>query len=311
MSSILIYGSVALDSIQTPFGKREEVLGGSGLYASMATALFVRPALLSTVGDDFLDKFAEQIEQRGVDLSFLVKRKGQKTFRWKGMYEYDMNVAHTLETHLNVLELPPPLDEVEHPGEWTFLLLANMDPEHQLRVKQKFPSKWVAADTMNLWIETKKDALLTLLSSVDIFFCNDSEARQLSGEVNLVLAAHWIQSQGPGIVVIKKGEHGSLLKYQKKLFLFPAYPLESVRDPTGAGDTFAGAACGYLTYIGHVDEEEVKRAVLLGTITASFTVSEFSIEGLAKLTPEKLLERYHRLRDISSFPSVSLADFDN
>lgn len=306
MGELLIYGSVALDSLRTPFGERERVLGGSGLYASLAAALFVKSSLFSAIGEDFPKEHLDLLKEQGVSLDFLVQVAGERTFFWRGYYEYDMNVAHTEETQLNVLAHPPPLGAL--PERWApyGLLLANMDPEHQLAVLRRCQPKFVAADTMNLWIETKRGALLELLARCHLFFCNEGEARALTEEVNLLRAARQIQKMGPPSVVIKKGEHGALLLSEDRVFLLPAYPLETAQDPTGAGDSFAGAACGYLCYVKSLDDDALRRALLLGTVAASFTVSDFSVTGLLSLTQRELLARYLELRELTSVPELTL-----
>lgn len=297
---LTVIGSVALDSVETPFGKREEVLGGSATFASLSASFFTPVNLISVVGTDFPKKYVTMFTKRKVDTTGLERKKG-KTFRWKARYHYDLSYAETLSTHLNVFdgfkpEIPPCVDSKDN------LLLANIDPELQDWIFESVkPRGLVACDTMNLWIENKKKALLKLLKKVDLFLLNDAEARQLSGETNLLEAAKYISSKGAKMIVIKKGEHGALFFSGGLCFIVPAYLLETIKDPTGAGDTFAGGMAGYLSKVPRVTEKALRRALVYGSILASFAVEEFSAEGLLKATRKDINNRYAHFEKLTRF----------
>ncbi len=299
--SILVVGTVALDSVKTPFGKVTEALGGSATYFSLAANIFTKVKLVGVVGADFPNEYVLFLKERGIDLDGLQQIEG-KTFRWKGEYQYDdLNAAITLETQLNVLEefspeIPPQYQDTE------FIFLANIDPELQLNVLEQLKSpKLVVADTMNFWIERKKEALLEVLKRIDIAILNDGEARQLTKEPNLINAAKKILSLGPKRVIIKKGEHGSLMISKSRFFAAPAYPLETLFDPTGAGDSFAGGFLGYLAAHDKLDDSEMKKAIICGTTIASFTVEDFSVNRLMTLTKEEIKKRYLEIKKITQF----------
>lgn len=300
-TELAVVGTMAIDSIATPFGERSAVFGGSASYFSLAASLFTPTAVLAVIGQDFPNDYLEILKERGIDVSHVEKQSG-KTFAWKGEYREDLNVAHTLETHLNVLQtFDPKLNWAESPQ---VVFLANIDPDLQLRVLdqiQKPKTKLVGCDTMNYWIGSKKAELLKVLARVDLVVVNDGEARQLTGELNLVRAAYKIREMGPSIVIIKKGEHGVLLLHEHQFLALPAYPLETVMDPTGAGDSFAGGLTGYLTSQKNIDSKAIHTAIAYGTIVASFTVEGFGPEVLAKLTKEQVQERLEFFRKISSF----------
>ncbi len=246
MADLLVVGSVALDSVETPFGKVQEALGGSATYFSYSASFFTRVRLVAVVGQDFPETHLRLLEDRGVDIGGLQVASG-RTFRWTGEYGYDLNEAKTLDTQLNVFaEFRPELDEDR--GRVPYLFLANIDPELQLEVlhQMKERPRLVALDTMNFWIQGKRDALRRVLAEVDVVTVNDGEARRLASEPNLIRAARAISAMGPRTVIVKRGEYGALLMTDGALFFVPAYPLESVYDPTGAGDTFAGGFMGYL-----------------------------------------------------------------
>ena len=297
----MVVGTVAIDSLETPFGKRDRVFGGSASYFSYAASFFTPVALVANVGRDFPQEYRRILAERPIDLSHLEVSDG-KTFFWKGKYETDLNSAITLETQLNVLtQFAPKLRFESHPK---FLFLANIDPSLQADVLdqiQKPRLKFVACDTMNYWIRTKKKELLHLISRVDGIVMNDGEAREITGETNLIRAAQKIKSWGPLAVIIKKGEHGALVFYNSQFFALPAYPLEDVFDPTGAGDSFAGGMMGYLASAGQVNFETLKKAVALGSIVASFTVEDFGLERLRRLTRAEVNERLGLFRKISTF----------
>lgn len=298
---LVVVGTVAIDSIRTPFGEKEKVFGGSASYFSYAASFFNQVALVGVVGQDFPDEYRAVLQERPIDLSNLKTISG-KTFAWKGFYENDMNSAKTLETHLNVLASFDPEMRLEQEPEFVFL--ANIDPVLQLKVLDQLPRpklRFVACDTMNYWIASKKDDLLRVLARVDGFVLNDAEARQLTGEPNLVRAAQMIRSYGPACVVIKKGEHGVLVFAQNRFFALPAYPLETVFDPTGAGDSFAGGLMGYLALTKDTSFDNLKRAAAYGTIIASFAVEEFGLEKLRKISREDLDARLELFRQVSIF----------
>ena len=298
--SILVVGSVALDSIETPFGKRKEILGGSATFFSVAASFFDKVDIIATVGEDFPKKHIKLLAGRGIGIKGLLVKEG-KTFRWEGKYEYDLNVAHTLATHLNVFkdfspEIPEDLKDSE------FVFLANIDPYLQDRVlSQVNKPKLIACDSMNHWIANKKRSLEKFLHKVDIFLLNDAEARQLSGEANLIKAAKAIVSKGPKAVVIKKGEHGVLYYSRGSHFLASAYPLDNVYDPTGAGDTFAGGMIGYLSKAGKLDNASIRKSIIYGSILASFVVEDFSMNKLLKISMGDISKRYNELKEMTKF----------
>jgi sugar/nucleoside kinase (ribokinase family) len=301
--SLVVVGSVALDSVETPFGRRESVLGGSGTYFSTSASFFGPVRLVAVVGEDFPEEHVRFLDSRGVDLAGLVRRPGE-TFRWKGRYEYDLNTAHTLETQLNVFaHFEPRLPEAWRDSEWVFL--GNIDPDLQRAVlAQVRRPKLVAADTMNFWIDSRRESLLETLKRVDLLFVNDAEARQLAGEANLVKAARAILSLGPRALVVKRGEHGALFFSGAEVFAAVAYPLPSVFDPTGAGDSFAGGFMGYLARTGRHDPAAMRRAIVVGSVLASFAVEEFSVDRLRDLAPREIRFRYAELRRLTHFDEL-------
>jgi cytidine kinase len=303
LMSVLIVGSVALDDIETPLEKHPDLLGGSASYASVSAAYFGEVQFVGIVGDDFPKEHLEFFRSRGIDLRGLQQVPG-KTFRWSGKYHWDMNTRETLSVDLNVFEtfqpqLPPAYRDAR------VVLLANIAPELQNHVlDQTTRPHFVIADTMDLWIDIAKDALLHLLTRVDMLILNDGEARQLTGESSLIKAGRRIQEMGPGYVAIKKGEHGCLLFGPQEFFSCPAYPLEDLRDPTGAGDTFAGGVAGYLASQaadGDVDFARLRRAVVYGTVLASYNVEDFSLERMKSLEFSDVTQRLDVLRRISEF----------
>ncbi len=300
---VLMVGSVAYDSVRTPFGEARDVLGGAASYASVAASFFSPVRLVGVVGEDFTYDHVAQLAHRDIDLAGLQRAPG-KTFRWEGYYEYDLNHAHTVSTELNVFQdfLP---DLPENYRDTPYVFLANIDPGLQLVVlDQVRRPKLVACDTMNFWIEGARDKLLAVLARCPIALMNDAEVRQLSGEVNLVAAGRRVLDLGPGVVIIKKGEHGCLMMSRDSYFAAPGYPLEEVRDPTGAGDTFAGGLVGYLARCGETDDEALRRAIVAGSVMASFTVEDFSLRRLFRLTPEEIAERYHEIAAMTRFGSL-------
>lgn len=301
--SILVVGSVAFDSVETPFGKAEEVLGGSATYFSTSASFFTGVSLVAVVGEDFPDEHIAGLRGKGIDLAGLRKVPG-KTFRWKGYYGYDLNQAHTLETHLNVFSTFNPEVPAAY-REAPFVFLANIDPELQMKVLDQVKKpKLVACDTMNFWIEGKSDALKELLKRVDLFVINEGEARELSKESSLVKAAKVIMGYGPRVLIIKRGEYGALMFTASSMFSAPAYPLEDIFDPTGAGDTFAGGLMGYLASTENITEENIRRAIIYGSVMASFNVEAFSLERLHTLKPAEIKERYYEFRRLTQFEDI-------
>ncbi|MCF6179033.1 MAG: PfkB family carbohydrate kinase [Geopsychrobacter sp.] len=298
--SVLVVGSVALDSVATPFGAVEEALGGSACYFSTSASFFSDVQLVAVIGEDFPEEHVDFLASRNIDLSGLQRSHGE-TFRWKGRYEYDLNEAQTLDTRLNVFEqFRPQLSDAHRDAEYVFL--ANIDPELQLEVLQQVKKpKMVACDTMNFWIGGKREALIKTLGYVDILVINEAEVRQLADEPNLIKAAEIVRGFGPRILVVKRGEYGVLMFTDHAVFSAPAYPLESVFDPTGAGDTFAGGFFGYLASIRNLDEASLRRATVFGTVMASFTVEKFSLERLKNLDIKEIEERYRHLRAMTEF----------
>ncbi len=350
MSQILVVGSVALDTVETPFGKIEEGLGGSATHFSTSASFFTSPQLVAVVGEDFPEAHLDFLKTRGVCLKGLQKKAG-KTFRWKGRYDYDLNSAQTLDTQLNVFQnFFPELPTEYRNNEIVFL--ANIDPELQAKViDQCEKAKWIALDTMNFWIHGKREALLQTISRVNMVVINEAEARDLAQESNLLKAARKIQSWGPQTVVIKRGEYGALLFYQphsggegeapsapidsfslaqgpepveglpregatqaplitNRIFSAPALPLEDIKDPTGAGDSFAGGLMGYLTQnwnsnkgssSGIAPFELLKKACIYGSVMASFNVEDFSLDRLRKLSHAEIETRYRKFCELAHF----------
>lgn len=295
---ILVVGSIALDSVKTPFGEAREALGGSALFFSSSASFFTKVSLVGVVGRDFPRGEIDFLAKRGVDLSGLEVAEGE-TFRWCGSYEYDMNEARTHSTCLNVFQEFRPKLSPEH-ARAEFLFLGNIDPVLQRDVIGKVEKpRAIGCDTMNFWIQGKRDELLKTLGRVDVMFINDAEARMLAGVPNLVKAARKIREMGPEILVIKKGEHGSMLFTDHTVFAVPAYPLEDVFDPTGAGDSFAGGFMGYLASRGKVEEDVLRRAMVYGSVMASFNVEKFSMDRLKTLTEAEIETRFKEFRKLS------------
>ncbi len=300
---ILAVGSVALDSVRTPFGAHEEILGGSAIYFSIAASYFTEVSIVAVVGEDFPEQHITFLQNLGIDTSGLEKKAG-RTFRWKGEYGFDLNTAHTLDTQLNVFaEFAPRLPEAHRQVE--FLFLGNIDPDLQRTVMgQMERPRIIACDTMNYWIEGKSESLRKTLSMVDILLINDAETRQLAREPNLVKAARNILSWGPKTLVIKRGEYGALMIDGKSAFGTPAFPLEEVVDPTGAGDSFAGGFFGYLAATRSTDPVAMRKAVVFGSVMASFNVSEFGPRRLATLTYTEIEARFREFRELTHFEDL-------
>jgi len=300
---ILVIGSVAFDSVETPFGRGDDVLGGSATYFSTSASFFTGVQLVAVVGEDFPDEPRQFLSSRGVDLAGLQTRPG-KTFRWKGRYGYDLSEAQTLETHLNVFEtFHPELPEAYRQAQFVFL--ANIDPELQLEVLQQVERpKLIACDTMNFWIEGKRDALIRTLGHVDILVINEAEVRQLADEANLVKASRAVLAMGPKTLVVKRGEYGVLVFTEHSVFSAPAYPLEEVFDPTGAGDTFAGGFMGYLASTNNLSDETIRKATVFGSVMASFTVEDFSLNRLRKLSWQEIEDRFRHFQALTAFEGL-------
>lgn len=296
--SLLAVGSVAFDDLETPFGRRDNILGGSASFFSLSASHFVPVSIVAVVGEDFGPEQFQVFAGRPINLDGLVQVPG-KSFHWKGMYGQDLNEAKTLETHLNVFAgFKPELPEANRTA--PFLFLGNIDPKLQLDVVKQMAArpKWIALDTMNFWIEGAKDALLEVLKEIDILLVNEAEARSLSGERNLVQAYRKIQALGPRILVVKRGEYGVSLFTPEGMFMAPAFPLEAVLDPTGAGDTFAGGFLGWLAAADTLDLATLKQACLAGTVMASFTVEDFGTTRLQTLTLDTIRQRLDHFTDM-------------
>ena len=303
--SLLAVGSVALDSVETPFGRRDDVLGGSATYFSTCASFFGPVRLVAVVGEDFPEEHLDFLRGRGVDLAGLARAPG-RTFRWTGRYEFDLNQAHTLDTQLNVFagfrpDLPEPFRDSSH------VFLGNIDPDLQRRVLDQVRApRFVAADTMNFWIASKRESLVETLGRVDLLFVNDAEVRQLAGEHNVVRAAQAVLRFGPRAVVVKRGEYGALFFSGEEVFAASAYPLPELFDPTGAGDSFAGGFMGYLARSGADDHATMRRAIVLGGVLASFAVERFSLERLRNLGTDEIRSRYAEFRRLTHFEDLEV-----
>lgn len=301
--SVLVVGSVAFDTIRTPFGQATEVVGGSANYFSVAASFFTDVRLVAVVGEDFPEQHLDFLRRRGIDLRGLQRVTG-KTFRWVGEYGFDFNEAKTLDTQLNVFaDFSPKI-----PGDFRdsgVVFLANIDPDLQREVLQQVRRPaLVAADTMNYWIAGKREALRQTLALVDVLIINDAETRQLANERNLVRAARTIQSWGPRVLIIKRGEYGALLFTEDEWFSAPALPLESVQDPTGAGDCFAGGVVGYLAKHMRFDVAHLRQAMIMGSVMASFNVEAFSLDRLRTLRPDEIGARFAMFRRLTHFEDL-------
>jgi len=299
--SLLVVGSIAFDTVYTPFGMVEEALGGSATYFSISASYFTdNIKVVAVVGSDFPEKYIKMFEERNIDTSGILIKEGQ-TFRWKGEYGYDLKEVKTLDTQLNVFEdFDPKLSEDHKNSKYIFL--ANIDPTLQGKVLQKMKDpKFIALDTMNYWIKRKYEALLDTIQDVNTLIINEGEARELSGEYNLIKAAKRIFSFGPERLIIKRGESGVLMFAGNSLFCIPAYPLENVYDPTGAGDSFAGGFMGYLSKTEDFSEENIRRAVVFGCVMASFAIEDFSVNRLLKLKKLDIENRFREFKALTYF----------
>lgn len=307
--SLAVVGSIAFDAVKTPFGERERMLGGSAVHFSLASSFFTDVHVYGPVGDDFGDDEFTILQDRGVNTDGIEQVVGGKTFFWKGHYEFDLNQAHTDDTQLNVFEtFEPKLNDAAKSAD--VLFLANIEPGLQRAVAQQCPdAKFVALDSMNLWIDIAKDSLIETIKLVDAVFMNDAEIRQLTGQSNLVKGAKEILSWGPRLVIAKQGEYGAALFSENGFFSLPAYPLEDVVDPTGAGDSFAGGFLGYvgqhIAEGGDLDDDAFRRAMTYGSTMASFNVENFGTERVRALTAEEIAERFASFRAITHFEEIA------
>ncbi|MCX7858337.1 MAG: PfkB family carbohydrate kinase [Deltaproteobacteria bacterium] len=304
--SLAVIGTIAFDSIKTPFGEERNIIGGSALHFASSASFFTDVGIVAPIGEDFDAKELDFLKERNVDLSGIKVLDG-KTFRWAGKYGYDLNLAITLSTELNVLEdFEPHLPETYKYA--NFIFLANIDPDLQAKVIDQVKNRdaYVALDTMNFWIENKREALLDVIRRVDMIVVNEAELREISMEYNLIKGAKKLISMGPKTIVIKRGEYGVFMVNPDEVFLCPAYPLEEVFDPTGAGDTFAGGLMGYLSNVGTVSYDALKQAVILGCVMASFNVEDFGPKRMKSLTHREIKERYSSFRKCIEFGDLKL-----
>jgi sugar/nucleoside kinase (ribokinase family) len=302
--SLLVVGSVAFDAVETPFGKCEKMLGGSASHFSISASYFTDVSIVGVVGGDFGEEDATVFATHAIDTTDLEKIPDGKTFRWFGRYDYDLNVAHTLDTQLNVFaDFKPKLSERSKQSRLVFL--GNIQPDLQREVREQVPNaELVALDTMNLWIDNTRESLLRTIKGVDVVIINDAEARQLTEIPNLIKAARTILSWGPRALIVKRGEYGAALFTHDSYFAIPAYPLESVFDPTGAGDTFAGGFMGYLASQDRLDEAAMRRAMIFGSVMASFNVEEFGTARVRRLTQAEINERFSTFKRMTSFEEI-------
>ncbi len=299
MVDLVIVGTMALDAIETPFGKVDNALGGSATYAAYAASFFSNPGIISVIGDDFPKTHTEELKKRKISLEG-IKKEG-KTFRWRGFYEFDMNEAKTLRTELNSLETFKP-EVPENYKNAKYLFLANIDPSLQLEVISKIKKpELILTDTMNFWIEHKKDDVLKVIKKTNILLLNDGEARQLFETTNLTEAANKALKLGPEAVIIKKGEHGALLFTDNRHFNAPGYPLENIKDPTGCGDTFGGALIGYLAKTQNKEESNIRKAIVYASVLASHNAEDFSLERLKKINSEDIEKRFNEFKEMREF----------
>lgn len=298
---LLVVGTVAYDSVKTPFGERKGVLGGSAAFCAMSASYFTDVAVVAVVGEDFAEEDRRLLESRRIDLSALQTVKGAKSFHWQGEYGEDMNDARTIRTDLNVLtDFEPVVPDALR--RTPYLFLANIDPKSQLKVLDQLDSpRLVAADTMNFWIENSRQDLMRVLPRIDVLVINEAEARQLSGEGNLFSAARKLLAWGPRMLVIKRGEYGVLKITADSIFAAPSFPLERVFDPTGAGDSFAGGFMGYISREGNKAPDTLRKAAIMGSVMASYNVEDFSMTRLASLTQEDIRARYNAFRRLTEF----------
>jgi sugar/nucleoside kinase (ribokinase family) len=304
--ALTVVGSIAFDSVKTPFGERDRMLGGAAVHFSLAASFFTDVRPVGPVGDDFGAAEFEVLEGRGVQIDDIERVEGGQSFFWRGRYEYDLNVAHTEDTQLGVFgEFEPKLSAESKAADTLFL--ANIQPDLQRQVRAQCDGpRFCGLDSMNLWIDTAKESLLAAIAEVDCLIVNDAEIRQLTGEPNLARAARAVMERGPRAVVAKQGEYGAALFTRESFFALPGFPLEDVRDPTGAGDSFAGGFFGYLDSVeGELDDTELRRAMAYGTVLASFNVEEFGTERVSRLSREEIEDRLERLRSMTQFEGTT------
>lgn len=302
--SLLVVGSVAFDAVETPFGKCEKMLGGSGSHFSISASYFTTVQIVGVVGGDFGADDKKILDTHNIDTTDLERVADGKTFRWYGRYDYDLNVAHTLNTELNVFaDFKPKLSDKSKSARLVFL--GNIQPDLQREVREQVPgAELVALDTMNLWIDTARESLLRTIKGVDVVIINDAEVRQLTEIPNLIKAARTILSWGPKALIVKRGEYGAALFTNDNYFAIPAYPLESVFDPTGAGDTFAGGFMGYLSSQPKLDDAAMRRAMIFGSVMASFNVEEFGTARVQRLTHNEINERFRAFKQMTHFEEI-------
>jgi sugar/nucleoside kinase (ribokinase family) len=306
--SVTVVGSIAFDAVKTPFGERERMLGGSAVHFSLAASFFTDVHVVGPVGDDFGEAEYDALQARGVDTSDIERVPGGRTFFWRGHYDYDLNTAHTDETQLNVFgDFEPKLSGASREAD--VLFLANIQPDLQHGVREQCANaRFVAMDSMNLWIETARDSLVRTISNVDALLLNDAELRMLTEQPNLLRAARTVMEWGPQLVVAKQGEYGAALFTRDGVFALPAFPLDEVLDPTGAGDSFAGGFVGYIAAHSEDDltDDLLRRAMAYGTAMASFNVQEFGTERVQRLTPDEIAERVAELQRITTFQAAPI-----
>ncbi len=302
--SLLVVGSVAFDAVETPFGKCEKMLGGSGSHFSISASFFTDVSIVGVVGGDFTEEDGAIFKEHNINTRDLERIEDGQTFRWAGRYEYDLNVAHTLDTQLNVFaDFKPKLSEESKKSR--LLFLGNIQPDLQREVREQMRgAELVALDTMNLWIDITRDSLLKTIAGVDVVIINDAEARQLTQIPNVIKAAREILTWGPKALIVKRGEYGAALFTRENYFAIPAYPLEAVFDPTGAGDTFAGGFMGYLASQEKLDEAAMRRAMIFGSVMASFNVEEFGTNRVRRLTHDEINQRFKAFKQMTDFQEI-------
>jgi sugar/nucleoside kinase (ribokinase family) len=302
--SLLVVGSVAFDAVETPFGKRDRMLGGSAVHFSLSASFFTDTRVVAVVGGDFGEEEMEVFRQRNINTDDIERVAEGETFFWRGRYDFDLNTAHTLDTRLNVFaDFMPKLSDESKKSRLVFL--GNIQPELQLGVREQVRgSELVAVDTMDYWIKSVPEQVKAVAAAVDVVIINDAEARQLAGEPNIIRAARKILSWGPRALVVKRGEYGAAMFTKDSFFAIPAYPLESVFDPTGAGDTFAGGFMGYLASHERIDDATMRRAIIFGSVMASFNVEEFGTDRVRRLTHEEINARFREFKQMTHFEEV-------
>ncbi|OGC25059.1 sugar kinase [candidate division WOR-1 bacterium RIFOXYC2_FULL_37_10] len=301
--SLFIAGTIALDTIETPFGKKENILGGSAVHAGVSASFFTDVSICGIIGKDFPKEHLDFLRSRDIDLSGIITHEGN-TFCWSGFYEYDMNHAHTRDTKLNVLLDFDPVLKKEH-RESEFVFLANLDPEIQLKIIDQLEKpRFIAADTMDFWINSKRAKLHEVVKKVDFILLNEGEIRMFMETPNIPLAAGRLLKLGAKGVIVKKGEHGALLFTKEDHFSAPSYPQEVFRDPTGAGDSFAGGFMGYLAKTKDLSFNNIKKAVILGSSMASFNIEDFSLDRMKTLSKSEILERFNAFKEFSEFEAL-------